>query len=75
MDPADVARMTGTDRNLAGVFQPDAATIQLARLGLRRVALRLGVKLYEQSPMLRFELAMTRWFIVRADQAASWYSP
>ncbi|HEX3064921.1 MAG TPA: FAD-dependent oxidoreductase [Dongiaceae bacterium] len=57
LDPADVSRMSGSDRNLAGIFQWDAATIQPAKLalGLRRVALRLGVKLYEQSPMLRFE--------------------
>jgi glycine/D-amino acid oxidase-like deaminating enzyme len=28
MDPSDVARLSGTDRNLAGVYQAEAATIQ-----------------------------------------------
>jgi glycine/D-amino acid oxidase-like deaminating enzyme len=57
LDPAEVVRRSGTERALAGVYQADAATIQPAKLalGLRRVALRLGVKIYEQSAMLRLE--------------------
>ncbi len=57
VDTAYAARLSGTDRVLAGIYQREAATIQPAKLalGLRGVALRLGVRLYEQSPMLRFE--------------------
>lgn len=57
LDPAEVARRGGTDRNLAGLFEAEAATVQPAKLalGLRRVALARGIKLYEQSPMLRLE--------------------
>jgi len=57
VDPAEVARRGGTDRNIAGVFETEAATVQPAKLalGLRRLALRRGVRIYEQSPMRRLE--------------------
>ncbi|MGY4319233.1 NAD(P)/FAD-dependent oxidoreductase [Bradyrhizobium sp. JR3.5] len=57
LDNAAVARLGGTDRNLAGVFEPDAATVQpaIVALGLRKHAQKLGVAIYEHSPMLRLE--------------------
>jgi glycine/D-amino acid oxidase-like deaminating enzyme len=41
-------------KNVAGVFSPHAATVQPAKLvrGLRRVALQMGIRIYERSPML-----------------------
>src|SRR5438034_1023250 len=41
---------------LGGVFHPDAATVQPARLarGLRRVLLERGVRIYEGTPVRRF---------------------
>ncbi|QQN65416.1 FAD-dependent oxidoreductase [Bradyrhizobium diazoefficiens] len=61
IDNAKVARLGGTDRNLAGVFEPDAATVQPAilALGLRNYAQKLGVAIYEHSPMIRLERART----------------
>lgn len=51
---ADVARRSGSARNLAGWFSPKAATVQPGKLvrGLRRVALQMGIRIYERSPML-----------------------
>jgi putative aminophosphonate oxidoreductase len=53
----EVARRTGSDRHLAGVFEPSAATVQPALLarGLRRVALERGVRIFERSPVLRLQ--------------------
>ncbi|WP_420969497.1 NAD(P)/FAD-dependent oxidoreductase [Bradyrhizobium sp. B120] len=61
LDTAQVARLGGTDRNLAGVFEPDAATVQPAilALGLRSHAQKLGVTIYEHSPMIRLERTRT----------------
>ena len=55
-DPADVARRTGSPIHLAGVFEAQAATVQPALLarGLRRVALELGVRIYENTHVVRF---------------------
>ena len=52
--PETVQRRSGTDRHLAGVFEPTGATVQPARLarGLRRAALSLGVRIYEHTPMM-----------------------
>lgn len=60
LDDAEVARLGGTDRNVAGVFEQEAATVQPAMLalGLRNHAQKLGVTIYEYSPMIR--LARTR---------------
>jgi putative aminophosphonate oxidoreductase len=57
VDTAYAARLGGSDRIMAGIYQREAATIQPAKLalGLRRVALELGVKIFEQSPMQRLE--------------------
>ena len=49
----DVAAMAGSPAHLDGVFEPTAATVQPAALavGLRRVALERGVRIFEYSPM------------------------
>ncbi|WP_218509325.1 FAD-dependent oxidoreductase [Variovorax sp. dw_308] len=54
--PDEVARRSGSARNLAGVYSPTAATVHPGKLvrGLRRVALAMGVRIYERSPMLEF---------------------
>lgn len=48
---------TGSPRTLEGIFDPNAATVQPALLarGLRRVALELGVTIYEKTPLTRLE--------------------
>lgn len=59
VDNKRVARLGGTDGNLAGVFERHAATVQPAilALGLRSYAQKLGVTIYEDSPMIRLERA------------------
>ncbi|WP_160109777.1 FAD-dependent oxidoreductase [Pseudomonas izuensis] len=54
---ADVQRMAGSTRHIEGWFSPAAASVQPAKLvrGLRRVALELGVRIYEGSPMTGLE--------------------
>src|ERR1035437_7365318 len=55
--PSDeVARRSGSALNLAGVFSPIAATVDPGKLvrGLRRVALQMGIRIYERTPMLDF---------------------
>ncbi|MGJ7583600.1 FAD-dependent oxidoreductase, partial [Variovorax sp. RHLX14] len=56
LPPEEVARRTGSVRNLAGVYSPIAATVHPGKLvrGLRRVALRMGIRIYERSPMIDF---------------------
>ncbi|MEM4987060.1 FAD-dependent oxidoreductase [Collimonas sp. H4R21] len=53
---AEVQRRSGSARNLAGVFSPMAATVHPGKLvrGLRRVALDMGIRIYERTPMLSF---------------------
>jgi glycine/D-amino acid oxidase-like deaminating enzyme len=48
----EVAARAGSDRHLAGVWEPTAATVQPALLarGLRRVAVERGVRIHEHSP-------------------------
>lgn len=50
----ETARLAGSGTHLAGVLDPDAATVQPALLarGLRRVALERGVQVFEGSPMV-----------------------
>ncbi|MBX3566540.1 MAG: FAD-dependent oxidoreductase [Rhizobiaceae bacterium] len=52
----DIAAMTGSPGHLAGAFDPSAATVQPGHLvrGLRRVALKNGVRIYEKTAMRRF---------------------
>jgi glycine/D-amino acid oxidase-like deaminating enzyme len=54
LSPDEVARRSGSAKNLGGVFSPFAATVQPAKLvrGMRRVALQMGIRIYERSPML-----------------------
>ncbi|MGF1612153.1 MAG: NAD(P)/FAD-dependent oxidoreductase [Kiloniellales bacterium] len=52
----EIAAMAGSQSQLGGVHDPSAATLHpgfLAR-GLRRVALSMGVRVHEKSPMRRF---------------------
>ena len=59
--PVDEARRkSGTRRTLAGVFSPRGATVQPARLvrGLRRVAIEMGVRIYEHSPVVAVEQSL-----------------
>ncbi|AEB86866.1 FAD-dependent oxidoreductase [Alicycliphilus denitrificans] len=55
--PAEVARRSGSARNIAGWYSPIAATVQPGKLvrGLRRVALAMGIRIHERSSMLRCE--------------------
>lgn len=57
LPPEEVARRSGSRRNLAGWFSPQAATVHPGKLvrGLRRVALQMGIRIHERSPMLRYE--------------------
>ena len=54
LSPAGVAARAGSARHLAGVFEPGSASLQpaLLALGLRRVALQRGVRIFERSPMV-----------------------
>ncbi|AMP03145.1 FAD-dependent oxidoreductase [Collimonas pratensis] len=53
---AEVQRRSGSARNLSGVFSPMAATVHPGKLvrGLRRVAMQMGIRIYERTPMLSF---------------------
>ncbi|AMO98544.1 NAD(P)-binding Rossmann-like domain protein [Collimonas arenae] len=52
----EVRRRSGSMRNLSGVFSPMAATVHPGKLvrGLRRVAIEMGIRIYERTPMLSF---------------------
>lgn len=54
---AEVQRRAGSRAHLEGWFSPNAATVQPARLvrGLRRVALELGIGIFEGSPMVSLD--------------------
>jgi putative aminophosphonate oxidoreductase len=56
LPPHEVARRAGSSIHLAGVFSGAAATLQPGKLvrGLRRVALAMGVRIHERSPMQGF---------------------
>jgi putative aminophosphonate oxidoreductase len=53
----EVARRSGSNKNLAGVYSPFAATVQPAKLvrGLRRVASQMGIRIFERSPVVGIE--------------------
>jgi putative aminophosphonate oxidoreductase len=55
----EVAARTGSKAHLAGVLDTSAATVQPATLalGLRRVALDAGIRIYEGSPIVEFDNA------------------
>jgi len=54
---AEIAGMTGSKAFLAGIHDPTAATIHPGKLarGLRRVVLKRGIRVYENSAMTRLE--------------------
>jgi len=54
----EVLDMGGSERHLAGVFESGVATVQPAALvrGLRAVAIASGVKVWEKTPMLDFNV-------------------
>lgn len=55
LSPEEVPRRAGSPVHLAGVLEASGATVQPAELarGLRRVALELGVRVFEHSPVIR----------------------
>ena len=55
--PEQTARRSGSDRHIAGMFEPSAAILQPALLvrGLRRVALELGVRIHEGTKVTRLD--------------------
>lgn len=57
IDPEEARQKSGSPRILSGIFDPNAATVQPAMLarGLRRVAIELGVRIYEKTPLTRLE--------------------
>src|ERR1700687_3833630 len=56
LDPAEAARRAGSSAHRAGVFVENAAVVQPAALvrGLRRVALSLGVRIFENTKVKEF---------------------
>ncbi len=72
LDNEAVAKRTGSSTHLGGVLEASGATIQpaLLALGLRRVALEAGVRIFEGSPMTgleRFEPSGERRLRVRTE--------
>ena len=63
----EIARRTGSPAHLAGVFERAAATVQPASVvrGLRRVALALGVRIFERTHVVRF--SRERPLAIRTD--------
>ena len=57
VDPEEARQKSGSPRILSGIFDPNAATVQPAMLarGLRRVALELGVRIHEKTPLTDLE--------------------
>lgn len=53
----ELTKATGSEQNQEGFFSPAAASVQPALLvrGLRRVAMQLGVRIYENTPMQRLD--------------------
>ncbi len=57
LDGKDIERLCGTDRFLAGIHDPTAATLHPGKLvrGLRRIALARGIRIFENSRMIRLQ--------------------
>ena len=57
LDSEEAAQRAGAPVILAGVYEPTVASLQPGRLalGLRRVALAKGVRIFERSPVTRIE--------------------
>jgi glycine/D-amino acid oxidase-like deaminating enzyme len=60
-DPREVARRSGSPQHLAGVIESSNATIQPATLAraMRRYALEVGVRIFEQSKVTRIDRGTT----------------
>jgi putative aminophosphonate oxidoreductase len=60
-DPREVARRSGSPQHLAGVIEPSNATVQPAALvrAMRRYALEVGVRVFEQSKVTRIDRGTT----------------
>jgi putative aminophosphonate oxidoreductase len=76
LDPAEVARRSGSPVHMGGALEEASAIVQPALLarGLRRVAIDRGVRVFERSPMTRLDRAagrpsvVTPQGMVRADR-------
>jgi len=57
ISPEAARAKSGSPRTLSGIFDPNAATVQPALLvrGLRRVAIALGVRVYEKTPLTKLQ--------------------
>jgi glycine/D-amino acid oxidase-like deaminating enzyme len=57
MSGAEIKALCGTDRFLAGIHDPTAATLHPGKLvrGLRRVALTKGIRIFENSRMMKLD--------------------
>jgi len=57
IDAATITAMTGSSTFLSGIHDPTAATIHPGKLarGLRRVVLKRGIRIYENSAMTRLD--------------------
>src|ERR1700690_2895947 len=73
IDAGEIASLTGSRSFLAGIIDPTAATDHPGKLvrGIRRVALKLGVRIYENSAMTRLERgAVPRVITARGSMTA-----
>lgn len=61
LTPQEVTARTGSPVHLQGIFEPGAVTVQPARLaiGMRRVAMEMGVEIFEETPVLHLETGRT----------------
>lgn len=57
LPPEEVRRRAASRKHLSGIFSPVGATVHPGLLvrGLRRVALQMGVRIFENTPMRRLE--------------------
>jgi putative aminophosphonate oxidoreductase len=57
LNPDQIASMSGSDRHIGGVYESGVATVQPAALvrGLRAVAVKEGISVWERSPMTSFQ--------------------
>jgi glycine/D-amino acid oxidase-like deaminating enzyme len=65
LDPREVARRSGSPQHLEGVIEPSNATVQPAALAraMRRYALQVGVRIFEQSKVTRIDRGTTATLI------------
>lgn len=70
LTPHEIAQRTGSSIHRAGVFERDAATVQPAALvrGMRAVALRQGIRIYEHTAVRRFSRTLP--VVIETDQGS-----